>query len=258
MRGLSIQLCTSLFSHIIWTNALKKTFYCASMFRAKSQVIKSGCQNTSIIKQKRKAPVRNVRFTRLSRERTCAKRLRKGALQVSTPDFSSSVKRMQLFYLGNVLRSAAMVMTVSVVACSSSSSIAPSLLSSPSTPYWSRSCCKGGALGNSCLTTSRLMFGACLSRSLLRICDLMACSLISLLCCLNSHVEHCSLSSVAVEGCWCAVMSPWPTGPHAINTLREIKTCVKCMFQSVVKDVCDVWFAMEMCLTTHQTSRCHA
>lgn len=134
-----------------------------------------------------------------------------------------------------------MVMMVSVVACSSSSSIALSLLSSPRTSYWSRSCCKGGALGNSCLTTSRLIFGACLSRSLLRIWDLMACSLISLLCCLNSHVEHCSLFSVAVEGCWCAVISPWPTEPHAINTLREIKTCVKCMFQSVLKDVCDVW-----------------
>lgn len=115
------------------------------------------------------------------------------------------------------LRSVAIAMIVSVMAwSSSSSSIISSLLSSPTMSYWSRSCCKGGAFGRSCFTTSRLILGACLRRSLLRIWDLMACSRMSLLCCLNSHVEHCSMSS---EG-WCAVISPWPTGPSANKKLR--------------------------------------
>lgn len=84
-----------------------------------------------------------------------------------------------------------MVITDSVVAWYSSSSINSSWDdASPWKSWWSRSCWRGGALGSSWLTTSRLMLGACFRRSLLRIWDLMVSSLSTLLCSLQTQAEH--------------------------------------------------------------------
>ena len=110
---------------------------------------------------------------------------------------------------------------VSVVACSSSSSVTTSLLSSPSTSYWSRSCCSGGALGRSCFTVSRLMFGASFIRSLLRIWDLMAFNRMVLMCCRTSQVAHCSMSSgLPAGGCWCA---SWPLNTKKVNQIIRLQ-----------------------------------
>lgn len=88
-------------------------------------------------------------------------------------------------------RSEAMVITDSVVAWYSSSSINSSWdHASPWKSWWSRSCCRGGALGSSWLTTSRLILGACFRRSLLRICDLIVSNLSTLLCSLQTQAEH--------------------------------------------------------------------
>lgn len=112
-------------------------------------------------------------------------------------------------------------MMVSVVACSSSSSAATSLLSSPSTSYWSRSCCSGGALGRSCWTVSRLMFGASFMRSLLRICDLMAFSRRLLMCCRTWQVTHCSVSSAPLAGgCW---RVSWPLSTTNVKEITRLR-----------------------------------
>lgn len=88
-------------------------------------------------------------------------------------------------------RSEAMVMTDSVVAWYSSSSMNSSWDdASPWKSWWSKSCCSGGALGSSWFTTSRLMLGACFRRSLLKICDLIVSSRNTLLCSLHTQAEH--------------------------------------------------------------------
>lgn len=133
------------------------------------------------------------------------------------------------------LRSVAIIIIVSVVTCSSSSSITASLLSSPRTSYWSRSCCSGGALGRSCFTTSRLMFGASFIRSLLRIWDLIAFNRMVLMCSRTSQVAHWSVSSgLGAESCWCVSWSLKTTGPKAISTLKYNTIWDRCI-------VCKEW-----------------
>lgn len=91
------------------------------------------------------------------------------------------------------LRFVAMVIMVSVVVCSASSTRGS---------YWSSSCVRGGALGMSWRIMSLLMLGACSSRRMLRIWDLMLWSLSCLLCSRKSQAEHCSKPSESSSEVW--------------------------------------------------------
>ena len=106
-----------------------------------------------------------------------------------------------------------MVMMVSVVAWSSSSTRGS---------YWSRSCVRGGALGSSCRIMSRLMLGACSSRRMLRIWDLMLWSLICLLCSRKSQAEHCSPLSASSLEVWFISAEK----PAERRTVRPRKTSI--------------------------------
>lgn len=139
-------------------------------------------------------------------------------------------------------RSEAMVITDSVVAWYSSSSINSSCDdASPWKSWWSRSCWSGGALGSSWLTTSRLMLGACFRRSLLRIWDLMVSSLSTLLCSLQTQAEHswapASSSSrdspasvgVSLAGGSSRLGSSLPDRPREMSTIKHSKKLYLCM-----------------------------
>ncbi|KAJ8351640.1 hypothetical protein SKAU_G00231160 [Synaphobranchus kaupii] len=76
-------------------------------------------------------------------------------------------------------------------------------------------------------------------------------SLISLLCCLNSHVEHCSLSSAVTED-WYAAISPRPTGPNATQKLSNIlnfSIYLQSSWEKLRQGTCGA--AEHQCYTTH-------
>lgn len=150
-----------------------------------------------------------------------------------------------------------MVMTDSVVAWYSSASMKSSREdASPWKSWWSRSCCSGGALGRSWLTTSLLMLGACFKRSLLRICDLIVSSRKTLLCSLQTHAEHSGESTsstskrdtpasedISLTGARKRSGSSLPDSPKEIRTVKHNK---KLYFVMMLNGQ-DQWFSSWLC-----------